>query len=196
MKTLQQSALIFTGLILCCVSNGQAVTPQEQEGKFYFQAANVYFEVDPSFGARISSFKIDDEEILFQSSYAADDSVAWTMKWYLRNLPSGVEAQTGNADLANYVRSIINNQPPDAIENMLTSGINLYPNPAGEYVYVKNLPSGIANFTISDVCGRVLCKTQIKNNERVPLTGLKCGLYFYQILGSSIRESGKLFIKK
>jgi hypothetical protein len=392
MKTLQLVCVIFTGLTLCCLSTGQTITPQEQEGKFFFQVANIYFEVDSSFGARISSFKIDDEEILQQSSYVGDycwgstlwqspqsewnwppsveldqdpysggivgnqvilrsevdetyshlvfkkvfgadlsdtsitivytminegtsdhsfsawevarvlsggisffpmgegdvegpfsgqtevindvvwyeqedsdptgqkffcdgaegwsahvnddlkvfvkkfddavatdnapgekeielyysgptnyielenqsaytniaigDSVSWTMKWYLRNLPSGIEAQTGNIDLVNYVRNIVNPQQPDAIDNILTFEVNLYPNPACEYVTVKNLPSGFANLTISDVCGKVLYKAEIENNGQVHLTGLKSGLYFYQISGSQIRKSGRLLIRK
>lgn len=391
MKTLQRLYFIFTGLIICCLAIGQAVIPQEQDGKYNFNFASVYFEVDPSFGARISSFKIDDEEMLIGSSYAGDylwgstlwqspqsewnwppsealdqglysggivgnqiilrsnvdetyshlvfkkifsadlsdtsitmvytminegttahsysawevsrvpsggisffpmgdgtiegsfadqaellndivwyeqddsdpagqkficdgtegwsahvnndlnlfvkkfddaeatnsapgekevelyfsgpgsyielenqseytniavgDSVSWIMKWYLRNLPSGIQSQTGNMELVNYVRSIINNEP-DAIDNTVASEINLYPNPASDYVIVRNLPFGIAYLTVSDICGTVLYKTKIENNDRVQLTGLTSGLYFYQISGLNISESGKLLIKK
>lgn len=392
MKTLHQLNLIFAGLTLCCFSSGQTVTPQEKDGKYDFRFANIYFEVDPSFGARISSFKIDSEEILFQSTSAGDylwgstlwqspqsewnwppsvaldqspysggitgnqiilrssvdetyshlvfkktfsadlsdtsitmvytminkgttahsyaawevsrvpaggisffpkgegniegnlagqtelinnvvwyeqnnsdpagqkfmcdgaegwsahvnsdaklfvkkfddapatsnapgekeielyysgptgyielenqsaytnipvgDSVSWTMKWYLRDLPSGIQAQAGSSNLVSYVRSIVKNSTSSVIDNVLTDEINLYPNPANDYVMIKNLPAGTANFMISDICGRIFRKIEVENNEQVPLTGLKTGLYFYRIEGSNIRKSGKLVIRK
>ncbi len=155
--------------------------PGEKEIELYYSGPTGYIELEN------------------QSAYtniAVGDSVSWTMKWYLRNLPSGIEAQTGNTVLVNYVRSIMSSQPPNAIDNIQPSEISLYPNPAREYVFIKNLPSGTANLTISDVCGTVLYRTKIENNEQVQLTGLKSGLYFYQIVGSTVRESGKLIIKK
>jgi len=65
MKTSRLFNLILLGMVFCGFSFGQAITPQLKDGNYYFQVANVYFEVDPSFGARISSFKIDDQEILY-----------------------------------------------------------------------------------------------------------------------------------
>ena len=390
MKTIQSTLLVFIFLLPGTISDGQAISPQEENGKYYFQVANVYFEVDPSIGARISSFKIDDEEILQQSAYAGDylygatlwqspqsewnwppsveldqnpytggiegtqvilrsavdetyshlvfkkvfsaslsdtsvsmeytminkgtsdhsysawelarvpsggisffpkgegdvtgdfaaqtelingivwyqqddadpssrkffcdgaegwsahvnddlnvfikqfedaaatdhapgeseielwysgpssyielenqsaytniavgDSVTWNMKWYLRNVPSGIQAQTGNADLVNYIRNIVNNQIPDALDNLTGSGMNLYPNPAREYVMVNNLPSGKAMLIVIDLCGTVLYAKKISNEERVPLTGLKSGIYLYQLTGPGIKESGKLSV--
>jgi hypothetical protein len=390
MKTLQLSAIII-GLTLCRLSAGQAVTPQEQDEKFNFQVANTFFEVDPSFGARISSFKIDDEEVLHgstgggdylwgatlwqspqsewnwppsveldqdpysggivgthvilrssvdetyshlvfnkdfsadlsdtsitivytminkgtsdhsysawevarvpsggisffpmgegdvtgafagqtelindvvwyeqdntdpsgqkfmcdgaegwsahvnddlnvfvkkfedasatsnapgekevelyysgptgyielenQSAYAnipVDDSVTWTMKWYLRKLSSDIDAQTGNDDLVDFVRSV-GVHTPDAIDKIISFPVSLYPNPANEYVYIKNLHSGIVYFTLSDICGKVLFTTQIENNLPIKLTGLNNGLYFYKLVGPGIRETGKLIINK
>jgi hypothetical protein len=45
---------------------GQSVTPKENaSGLLSFQVANVYFEVDPSFGGRISSVKVDNDEMMF-----------------------------------------------------------------------------------------------------------------------------------
>jgi hypothetical protein len=383
--------LILAGSTLCSVVNGQAVTPQELDGKYNFQVANIYFEVDPSFGARISSFKIDDEEILqgsgsagdylwgstlwqspqsewnwppsvaldqgaysggitgnqvilrssvdltyshlvFKKVFTADlsdtsiaidytminkgisahsysawevarvpsggisffpmgegdvtgafagqtelinevvwyeqedsdpvgqkfmcdgaegwsahvndnskvfvkkfddveesgsapgekevelyysgasnyielenqsaylnievnDSVSWNMKWYLRNLPVDVEAETGSIDLVNYVRGIVGNEPHIAIDNQHVSAISLFPNPAIKTVTVKNLPSGNAYFTLSDVCGTVLKSLIIKNNEQIQLDGLSSGLYIYQIVGINFKKSGKLVIQ-
>ncbi len=379
MKTLQLAYLIFTGLTLCCLSNGQAVTPQEQDGKYYFQVATVYFEVDPSFGARISSFKIGDEDMLqgntgagayswgstlwqspqsewnwppsveldqdpytggivnnqivlrssvdetyshlvFKKVFTADlsdtsvtivytminegstahsfsawevarvpsggisffpmgegevtgafagqtelindvvwyeqddsdpagqkfmcdgaegwsahvndnavlfvkkfddasatsnapgekeielyyagpsnyielenqsayanievgDSVSWTIKWYLRNLPSDIEAQTGNTDLVNYVRSIINNQTPDAIDKIQPSIITLYPNPAVNSIFLS-LPEGFeqVNYELIDATGRIYAKDKGYNHFEIELHSYPAGIYYLRLM--------------
>jgi hypothetical protein len=56
---------ICGALLISNLSFGQKVTPQTDGSNYYFQVANVYFEVDPSFGARITSFKLDDKEVLY-----------------------------------------------------------------------------------------------------------------------------------
>jgi hypothetical protein len=392
MKTHQLFCLILASQALCSLANAQAVTPQELDGKYNFQVANIYFEVDPSFGARISSFKIGDEEILQGSSSAGDylwgstlwqspqsewnwppsvaldqnpysggidgtqvilrsdvdetyshlvfkkiftaelsdtsitivytminegisahsysawevarvpsggisffpmgegtiegdfagqaelinevvwyeqddsdpvgqkffcdgtegwsahvnennklfvkkfadvaeavsapgekeielyysgpanyielenqsiyaniavgDSVSWTMKWYLRNLPSDIQAETGNTELVNHVRNIISSQPADVIDNFIASEFNLYPNPASDFLTINNLPPGAACLIISNVCGTILYKATIENNEKVQLSDLMTGLYFYQVTGLDIMETGKLLIQK
>jgi hypothetical protein len=72
MKASRLLFLIFISLILYDFSYGQEITPMKLDGKYYFQVANVYFEVDPSFGSRISSFKIDNQEILYPSQSVGD----------------------------------------------------------------------------------------------------------------------------
>lgn len=60
----------LTTLLLICIYffrvNAQPVTPNKSSGsKFSITCANLYFEVDSARGARISSFKIDDSELLY-----------------------------------------------------------------------------------------------------------------------------------
>ncbi len=43
----------------------QNVQPQTKNGLYFFQFANIYFEVDPNFAGRISSFKLNNNEVLF-----------------------------------------------------------------------------------------------------------------------------------
>ncbi len=51
---------------LSTVVKSQDITPgTNDDGTLYFNVANTYFEVDPSFGARISAFKCDGENIMF-----------------------------------------------------------------------------------------------------------------------------------
>ncbi len=54
----------------------QDVTPQKNDDLYSFQVADMYFEVDESFGGRISSLKLGDEEIMFvDRNYA--DGILW-----------------------------------------------------------------------------------------------------------------------
>jgi hypothetical protein len=79
MKKIVAIGLLFSGILFHYTVFSQKVTPQQKDGKFYFQVANVYFEVDPSFGGRVSSFKVDDREILYlnKSSSTTWGSTFW-----------------------------------------------------------------------------------------------------------------------
>lgn len=58
--------LLLSSLYVLQNSFSQNVTPQKDaNGDFYFEFANVYFKVDVSLGARISSLKIDNKEVLY-----------------------------------------------------------------------------------------------------------------------------------
>jgi hypothetical protein len=60
---------ILLGSVFSVTLRAQNVMPVENaKGNYYFNIADVYFEVDPSFGSRISSLKIDGNEIMFVDS--------------------------------------------------------------------------------------------------------------------------------
>jgi hypothetical protein len=61
-------AFLFFGMVSSLVQAQSVVPAMDVKGNYYFNVANVYFEVDPTFGARISSLKIDDNEIMFVDS--------------------------------------------------------------------------------------------------------------------------------
>ena len=53
-------------LFLCFIVHSKPVIPQKATGsKFTLSCANLYFEVDSARGARITSFKLDDNEIMY-----------------------------------------------------------------------------------------------------------------------------------
>jgi len=55
-------------LVLTIMVQAQSVTPQKLSGtKFAIDCANMHFEIDSAFGARINSFKIGDDELLYAS---------------------------------------------------------------------------------------------------------------------------------
>ncbi len=68
MKRLLLFSLIVVGSLMTILSYSQKVTPQLNGNKCYFQVANVYFEVYPAYGGRISSLKLDNKEIMYIDS--------------------------------------------------------------------------------------------------------------------------------
>ena len=63
-------------LLIALNTLAQDVTPQKDGDLYSFQVADMYFEVDESFGGRISSLKLGDEEIMFvDRNYA--DGILW-----------------------------------------------------------------------------------------------------------------------
>jgi hypothetical protein len=65
--------LIFLGATLT-LTRAQSVIPERAGGSgFSFTFANIYFEIDSARGARISSFMLDDTEILYVDGSAGDN---------------------------------------------------------------------------------------------------------------------------
>ena len=66
-------------------------------------------------------------------------------------------------------------------DNYLANQINIYPNPATDYINV-DLPES-AQYTLIDLTGRqFLSKTNSGQTERIDVSGLESGIYFIQIL--------------
>jgi len=63
----------------------------------------------------------------------------------------------------------------------LANTINVYPNPASEYVLL-DLPEA-SQFSLIDIAGRqILSKTSVGQTERVDVSALESGIYFIQII--------------
>lgn len=81
---------IFTFFFVFSFSQ-QPVTPQKDgaTGNYYFNLGNIYFEVNPSHGARITSFAANGTEYLHVSNEVADmnGSTAWLSPQSLWNWP-------------------------------------------------------------------------------------------------------------
>lgn len=87
--------LICLLLICFCLLrvNAQMLTPIKSSGsKFSITCANLYFEVDSARGARISSFKIDDSELLYVDFATTDmaGSTFWPSPQSVWNWPPAV----------------------------------------------------------------------------------------------------------
>ena len=80
--------------------------------------------------------------------------------------------------------------------------INVYPNPAKDYVSFEIPPSihpnGVKNIIlINNVLGQVIARLPIKNEKTLWNTrNIKPGIYFYNLNTSGFSISGKIIIRK
>ena len=83
-------------------------------------------------------------------------------------------------------------------EISLNQPFSIYPNPAKDHFYVKSSKNNLkkVNARIYDVSGRLVSSQKVNVNEPVNVQDLSDGNYFLQIVGSEIRYSSKLTIKK
>jgi surface protein len=74
----------------------------------------------------------------------------------------------------------------------ITNEIAVYPNPATEFIYVKNF--GAEHFTIFDLSGRIIEKG-ILNNGKINIQALKSGNYILQLVSKNETKNLK-FIRQ
>jgi len=61
-----KNIFLLLSIFLCLAGKSQTVVPQKGMGsKFSLTCANVYFEIDSARGARITSFKLNDNELMY-----------------------------------------------------------------------------------------------------------------------------------
>jgi hypothetical protein len=81
-------------------------------------------------------------------------------------------------------------------DEMLLSNLNIYPNPAKDYVVLSNL-NGENQITITDVNGRVRYYENTSSNQvEIDLTGLESGVYNLNVTEGNITLSKKIVITK
>ena len=114
--------LIFVSL--CLITKSQTVVPQKGSGsKFFLACANMYFEIDSARGARFTSFKLDDNEIMFVDFKTTDmaGSTFWPSPQSVWNWPPAV-----NLDGNPYKTSIKQNKIVFTSNIDLTSMLRFY----------------------------------------------------------------------
>ena len=83
--------LIF--VFLCLIAKSQTVVPQKGSGsKFFLACANIYFEIDSARGARFTSFKLNNNEIMYVDFKTTDmaGSTFWPSPQSVWNWPPAV----------------------------------------------------------------------------------------------------------
>lgn len=78
-------------------------------------------------------------------------------------------------------------------ENILKNDIRIYPNPASDFIYIKNA-SGIQSYQISDVSGRIIIQNSL-SEEKINIRSLPKGNYILKVASKRNMQSFK-FIKE
>lgn len=81
------------------------------------------------------------------------------------------------------------------IQNANSNGLNIYPNPATDILYVDNL-SGISIdvFEISDMAGRIIYSGNLNNGNSIDLSQIEAGNYLLKVISGEKIITNKLTI--
>jgi hypothetical protein len=84
----------------------------------------------------------------------------------------------------------------DAITEITTSPIAIYPNPARDHISII-LPENVLNavFTLYDMQGKVLLQQNIGNQDVVSVNNLAAGIYIYSVRTDKVNYQGKIIRK-
>ena len=133
------------------------------------------------------------------SNIEVNDTLQWTMKWYLRNIPTSIKVEKGDSTLVNYARNLGKYKKDSALQIITKSDLPkllVYPNPADTYLRVDGLKEK-ARIKIFDLLGKLVLEKEINSsNNTVSLISLKSGFCTYQIITAKNKYSGKILINK
>jgi hypothetical protein len=88
---------------------------------------------------------------------------------------------------------------PTGLNQLKSVNVSVGPNPANDFIIVKNSEIAQASFVIYDVTGRVMTQQLITDpSTTIYLNEYKNGLYFYSVstLSGNLLKSGKIVVQK
>jgi len=100
-----------------------------------------------------------------------------------------------NPELAPVLNLTYNNPTVGLKEIYSNAVLNIYPNPAGNMLYVTTNAATVETVEISDMLGRKVLHQQLLNNAPVDITALGTGVYFVSVKTASGTLSKK-FVKQ
>lgn len=79
-----------------------------------------------------------------------------------------------------------------------TLSINVYPNPANEYLNIENGLNQTCQFELRNMSSQLVLSKEILGTEQIYISNLDDGIYFYKISfkNQSLHQFGKLFVSK
>lgn len=145
----------------------------------------------------ISDVYIELENLSAAEEILPDDSIHYTMKWHLHQLPDNISVEIGSAQLINYVNGVLDGTITDIESAPMTNLHRVFPNPANNYLTIALSSShyGTVNLKVVDVMGKELINTAISSGQRLDIQDLPGGIYYYTIESDDNTEFGK-FIKQ
>lgn len=81
-----------------------------------------------------------------------------------------------------------------SIRRSVESTVNIYPNPASDYIYVENTPTPYFTVQLIDAKGRII-STHL-NTNKIAVKNMTNGVYYVQILSNEQNSMRKVVIQK
>lgn len=153
----------------------------EKEIEFYADGSRYYTEIE-----KHTDYK----------SIPVNDSAVMQMKWYLRELPENIDVLEGNANIVNYVNSIVNPVHTSVkINSKNIQQFSVYPNPGNGKLRITSSEFGESiSFEVLNVLGSIVYSKKVSSDEILDLQSLEKGVYFYKAYNSSGKYTGKLIL--
>lgn len=125
------------------------------------------------------------------TSIASKDSIKWTVKWFARALPDGVDRTAGSKSLTDYIASILARDVPTSVTlpGNPSESVNVYPNPASGKLVMKSEFDSFrdVHFTIINLQGIAMFSQPVTNKyAEIDIQGLKPGIYLYQVKKANV----------
>jgi hypothetical protein len=102
---------------------------------------------------------------------------------------------TSDKNILNVAKSITSKTSSTVVKTSEELGINVYPNPAYEYVNIDLLNNEKTKVTIINIIGGVVFNKEIVETEKIDLTRFNKGIYFLNLENSNGKSVNKLIIK-
>lgn len=137
----------------------------------------------------ITHIKVIDVIGTINTTYATYDSVG-----NIVNDPYPTAFGSGGFDLD--AVGVINELNILGTQNVNANKISIYPNPASDYIFIKNIKNP-ATINLYDGNGKLVKTSKISENQRLEIRDLPVGTYFAQIIyNNQIKESLKIIKSK
>jgi hypothetical protein len=102
---------------------------------------------------------------------------------------------TTDKSILNVAKSTASKVSNTSLKTLNDLGINVYPNPANDYLTIELSKYENTNITLLNILGDVVLNKQIKNSEKLELSNLSKGIYFLSIENLTGKATQKLIIK-
>lgn len=85
--------------------------------------------------------------------------------------------------------------PVLAVDDDMRNGVQVFPNPTKEMVYIKVRLEGLSAFTLYDMSGREILQKFFRQTTEINLKNLGAGNYVYRLSNGNNKTSGKLLLE-
>lgn len=99
----------------------------------------------------------------------------------------------GMTKVEGIILNIIPETIPSAVNETTQKPLVVYPNPASDILYLKNLPGEYVDFSILNVLGQKV-KAGISYGD-ISIAGMEKGFFFLQVNGENLQETVKFVVK-